>query len=145
MLFMRLTIVILLWSLLLPACTLIRLYNGSTEERRISIVSSDSTAFNSESGLIDRYKKSPRVTTDVTLTKMNSGCILEFSLRPGKALEINNLIMPGPGHDQSDKFFILNRVSTQDTLISLQSNNIQKRLFRKKFMLLWTVYYYQIK
>lgn len=142
---MRLTIVILFCSLLLPACTLIRIYNGSTEEKKISIISSDSTLFDSKAILIDRYRKSRQVTTDVTLTKLNSGCILEFNLQPGKALEMNSLIRSEPGQNQSDKFCILNRPDARDTLISIKHNTIEKRSFRKRFKLLWTVYYYKIK
>jgi len=142
---MRITFYILLCSLLLQACTLIRLYNGSTEEKKISIVSSDSIAFTSESTVIDRYKKSPKITTGVTLTRLDSGCILEFTLQPNRALEINNLIMPRDGHDQSTKFCILNKAGSQDTLIGVRGNRVEKRLFTKKFKLLWIVYHYKIR
>ena len=144
-LFMRNTFYILVCSLLLQACTVIRLYNSSTEEKRISIVSSDSVAFASERIVLDRDKKSSKVTTDVTLTKLDSGCILEFNLQPKRVLSMNNLIIAGAGDDQNTKYCILDKAGTKDTLISVQGNKVQKRLFTKRFKLLWIFYHYEIK
>ena len=142
---MKVVCYILLCPLFLQACTVVRLYNGTPEEKRISIVSSDSNAFTSDRNLIERYKKSTRVTKDVSLSRLNSGCVLEFKLQPNMALGINDLITPRANPNQSSKFCILNRAGTQDTLISVNGNKIEKRLFTKRFKLLWTVYHYKIR
>ena len=142
---MRFAFYILLGSLLLQGCTIIKLSNGSTEAKRISIFSSDSVAFASESIVTNRNKKSSKVTTDVTLTRLDSGCILEFSLQPNRGFPLNNLILARYGDHQTTTFCILDKAGVQDTLISAQGKKVQKRLFRKRFKLLWIVYHYEIK
>lgn len=132
------------WLLLLQACTVIRLCNGSPEAQRISIVSSDSISC-TESYVIERFKKSTQTTTNVTLSRFNHGCILEFNLQPNRSVSINYLIMPEAGHDQTTKFCILDKAGIKDTLISVQGNKVEQRLFTKKFKLLWNVYHYKIR